>query len=68
MTRRDLLTSSIAAMGAGLDDERFIMFTQPQFEAPQGKYDWMNHSTLIGTLGVRPNARNAVLIRIFEIV
>ena len=48
--------------------ERFFMFTHPQFEAPVGKYDWMNRAMFIGTLGARKDARNAVLIRIFEVV
>src|SRR5262249_52982031 len=30
--------------------ERFFMFTHPSFEAPIGKYDWMNHSMFVGTL------------------
>jgi Protein of unknown function (DUF3237) len=48
--------------------ERFFMFTHPEFEAPVGKYDWMNRSMFIGTLGARKNARNAVLIRVFQVV
>jgi len=48
--------------------ERFFMFTHPSFEAPQGKYDWLNRSMFVGTLGARKDARNAVLIRVFRIV
>ena len=48
--------------------ERFFMFTHPSFEAPIGKYDWMNRSMFIGTLGARQDAHNAVLIRVFRIV
>jgi hypothetical protein len=48
--------------------ERFFMFTHPEFEAPVGKYDWMNRSMFIGTLGARKDARNAVLIRVFQVV
>jgi hypothetical protein len=48
--------------------ERFFMFTHPSFEAPIGKYDWMNHSMFVGTLGARKGARNAVLIRVFRVV
>ena len=47
--------------------ERFFMFTHPSFEAPIGKYDWMNHSMFVGTLGARKDAHNAVLIRVFRV-
>jgi hypothetical protein len=49
-------------------DERFFMFTTPTFEAPIGKYDWMNRSVFIATLGARHDAKNAVLIRVFKVV
>ena len=48
--------------------ERFFMFTHPSFEAPIGKYDWMNRSMFVGTLGARKNAHDAVLIRVFRVV
>lgn len=48
--------------------ERLFMFTHPEFEAPVGKYDWMNRSMFIGTLGARKDAHNAVLIRVFQVV
>jgi hypothetical protein len=48
--------------------ELFFMFTHPSFEAPVGKYDWMNRAMFVGTLGARKNARNAVLIRVFQLV
>jgi Protein of unknown function (DUF3237) len=48
--------------------ERFFMFTQPSFEAPVGKYDWLNRSMFVGTLGARKDAKNAVLIRVFRLV
>ena len=48
--------------------ERFFMFTHPSFEAPIGKYDWMNRSMFVGTLGARKDAHNAVLIRVFRVV
>jgi hypothetical protein len=47
--------------------ERFFMYTHPSFEAPNGKYDWLNRSMFIGTLGARRGAQNAVLIRVFEL-
>jgi hypothetical protein len=48
--------------------ERFFMFTHPSFEAPLGKYDWLNRSMFVGTLGARKDAKNAVLIRVFRLV
>jgi hypothetical protein len=48
--------------------ERFSMFTVPTFEAPPGKYDWMNRTTFVGTLGGRKGVANAVLIRVFKLV
>lgn len=48
--------------------EGFFMFTHPEFEAPAGKYDWMNRGMFVGTLGARKGARNAVLIRVFQLV
>lgn len=50
------------------DGERFFMFTHPEFEAPAGKYDWLNRSMFVGTLGARRDAHNAVLIRVFQVV
>jgi hypothetical protein len=44
------------------------MFTHPEFEAPAGKYDWMNRAMFVGTLGARREVRNAVLIRVFQVV
>ena len=48
--------------------ELFFMFTTPTIEAPTGKYDWLNRSVLVGTLGARRDARNAVLIRVFRLI
>jgi len=48
--------------------ERFFMFTTPTFEAPAGKYEWMNHTSFVATLGARRDAKNAVLIRVFRLV
>ncbi|OYW44487.1 MAG: hypothetical protein B7Z08_11510 [Sphingomonadales bacterium 32-68-7] len=42
--------------------------THPVFEAPQGKYDWLNRTTFIGTLeGAPPSAGPAVKIRFFKV-
>ena len=49
-------------------EERFFMYTAPIIEAPTGKYDWLNRSMLLGTLGTRRDAKNAVLVRVFKLV
>lgn len=54
--------------GAAGATEALLMFTTPSFETPVGKYDWLTRSTFVGTLGVRPNTRAAVLIRVFRVV
>src|SRR3569833_359485 len=53
--------------GVSANGEVFYMFTTPTFEAPQGKYDWMNRSVFVATLGARKDAKNAVLIRVFRL-
>jgi hypothetical protein len=50
------------------DGERLFMFTNPVFEAPSGKYDWLNKSMFVGTLGARADVGSSVLIRVFKIV
>lgn len=41
--------------------------TQPRFEAPKGKYDWLNRSAFIGTLDAAPPGSGpAVRIRFFK--
>ncbi|WP_082553530.1 DUF3237 domain-containing protein [Altererythrobacter sp. Root672] len=43
--------------------------TQPRFEAPKGKYDWLNRSAFIGTLDLAPGTTGpAVRIRIYKAV
>lgn len=43
--------------------------TQPRFEAPDGKYDWLNRSAFIGTLEMAPEAGGpAVRIRFYKAV
>jgi hypothetical protein len=48
--------------------ELFFMYTHPVFEAPAGKYDWINRAMFIGTLGARKGASNAVLIRVYRLI
>lgn len=47
--------------------ERFYMFTTPEFEAPEGRHDWLNRATFVGTLGGREGLKDAVLIRVFQV-
>ena len=71
----DGVTIRIVNTGRGSDAERRIspdgkelhfMCTQPVFEAPTGRYDWINRATFIGTLGARVGAQNGVLIRVYR--
>lgn len=48
--------------------ERFLMYTHAAFEAPVGKYDWLNRGMFFGTLNIRRDMKNAVLIRVFQLV
>jgi Protein of unknown function (DUF3237) len=49
--------------------EHFLMFTQPTIEAPVGKYDWMNKTLFVGTIGQRRGAsRQSTLFRLFKVV
>ena len=55
------------AAAAPVASEVFFMYTHPAFEAPTGRYDWLNRGMFIGTLGARRGAKNEVLIRVFEL-
>lgn len=48
--------------------ERFLMYTHATFEAPIGRYDWLNRGTFFGTLNIRRGVKDAVLIRMFQLV
>ena len=41
-------------------------FTTPTFEAPIGRYDWLNKSVFVGTLA--PGAPRNVRIRVFRVI
>jgi hypothetical protein len=41
-------------------------FTIPTFEAPKGRYDWLNKSVFVGTLS--PGAPGTVRIRVFKLI
>ena len=40
-------------------------FTTPVFEAPRGKYEWLNSGAYLGTITPRPGG-GAVIIRVFR--
>ena len=43
--------------------------TQPRFEAPKGKYEWLNRSAFIGTLDAAPSGSGpAVRIRFYKAI
>lgn len=68
VTIRIVNTGVGAPATADSGEEHFYMFTQPRFEAPRGKYDWLNRSIFVGTLGARGDAHDAVIIRVFQVV
>lgn len=41
-------------------------FTVPTFEAPKGRYEWLNQAVFVGTL--RPGDAGTVTIRVFKLV
>ncbi len=41
-------------------------FTHPTFEAPRGRYEWLNQAVFVGTL--TPVSKESVLIRVFKLV
>lgn len=59
----------VGKVPAGQDaaKELFLMFTTPSFEAPKGKYEWLNSNVFIGTVALRKDVRNAVTIRVFQV-
>lgn len=44
-----------------------LRFTTPRFEAPKGKYGWLNQSTFVGTLDVDWNRERPIRIRVFRV-
>lgn len=49
-----------------LDNGSFYMRTRPQFQAPQGKYAWLNQREFVGTITPVANA-DAVVIRVYQV-
>jgi hypothetical protein len=47
--------------------KRDALFTSPAFEAPKGKYDWLNGGVYVGTVeGMKIEGKPAVRIRFFK--
>jgi len=47
--------------------KRDALFTVPTFEAPKGKYDWLNGGVYVGTVeGMKTDGKPAVRIRFFK--
>lgn len=47
--------------------KRDALFTTPTFEAPKGKYDWLNGGVYVGTVeGMKIDGKPAVRIRFFK--
>ena len=57
-----------APPAAANSTEIFYLFSAPVIEAPIGKYDWMNRSMFVATIGARRATTNAVVIRVFKLV
>jgi hypothetical protein len=57
---RGIIVPPAAAGGAG------YVRTAPTFHAPQGKYDWLNKTTFVGTITPAPGG-GAVIIRAFRV-
>lgn len=62
------VSAPISAPSDAAAAERFLMYTHASFEAPVGKYDWLNRGMFFGTLNIRRSLKNAVLIRVFQLV
>jgi hypothetical protein len=59
------------AICPGADGKPAPVRTSPVFEAPIGKYDWLNRAAFIGTLELappQPDGKPAVLIRFYKAV
>ncbi len=53
----------VPATGGGIGYAR----TAPRFHAPQGKYDWLNKGSFVGTITPPPEG-GAVIIRVFKVL
>jgi hypothetical protein len=53
----------VPAAGGGIGYAR----TAPRFHAPQGKYEWLNKASFVGTITPAPEG-GAVIIRVFKVL
>jgi hypothetical protein len=42
-------------------------YTTPEFEAPNGRYEWLNRKVFVGTVSPSPDSRPAVVIRVWAV-
>lgn len=56
----------ITNTGVGAPPNR-LRFTTPIFEAPRGKYKWLNQSVFVATLDVDWNQEHPIRIRVFSL-
>ena len=58
---------NVGALCSPVAGQPFPVRTQPRFEAPIGKYDWLNRADFIGTLELATDVEGpAVRIRIYK--
>jgi len=56
-----------AARGETVDRSKTYLRTSPVFEAPIGKYDWLNKAIFVGTLSPGNGPRPAVVLRFYKV-
>jgi Protein of unknown function (DUF3237) len=71
-----LMTTALLATAALAQDDAGMRLpvpgigyarTNPQFHAPQGKYEWLNKTLFVGT--ITPSTKDgAVIIRVFSVL
>tara|TARA_R110001606_G_scaffold342180_1_gene490605 strand:+ start:673 stop:1239 length:567 start_codon:yes stop_codon:yes gene_type:complete len=53
--------------GGGTPVQDWYIVTNPTFQAPIGKYDWLNKSQFVGTVDAAPD-ESYVIVRVYEVV
>jgi hypothetical protein len=58
---------NVGTQCAGADGKRGALLTSPAFEAPKGKYEWLNGGVYVGTLeSATVDGKPAVRIRFYQ--
>ena len=57
-----------AARGESVDRSKAYLRTNPEFEAPIGRYDWLNKAIFIGTLTGGPGPGPSVVLRFYKVI